>query len=75
MARDDYRDGWGVVGKDGLIVNTVADTKRAAMVNWLCTSGHHLARQATTDLQIQALFDAFSAEDGVMAQPVRIYVQ
>ena len=73
MAQNDYREGWGVVGADGLDVRTVSDTRRAAIVNWLVTSGKHLCRGATTDEQIENLWEHFCGD--ALVRPVRIYVQ
>lgn len=71
MARDNHKEGWGVFDEDGLDVRSVSPTRRAAIVNWLLTKHSHLCRQATTDDQIENLWEHFCGDAQV--RPVRIF--
>lgn len=44
------RYGWAVHDTEaGILVKTVSDTRRAAIVNWLCTKGGLLPTMSTPD--------------------------
>jgi hypothetical protein len=73
MARDDYRDAWGVIDDEGLKVRTVSDTRRAAIINWLVTEAGVLITSFHSDDQINAIWDAKCGD--ALVRPVRIYVQ
>lgn len=72
MARDDYKEGFGVIDHDGLRVRTVSDTRQAAIVNWLMTEGRTLVRSYHSEDQIEAMWNAKRGE--AMVMPVRIHV-
>lgn len=73
MARNDYKDGWGVVDHDGLNIRSVSDTRRAAIINWLVTQAHQFISSSHDDDHINALWDASRGE--AMVRPVRLTVQ
>lgn len=73
MARNDFKDGWGVVDDEGLKVNTVSDSRRAAIVNWLVTAAGCMIYDSCSDEQINVMWEAKCGYALVM--PVRIYVQ
>jgi len=72
MALNDTMEGWGVVGRAGLIVKTISDTRRAAIVNWLVTDAHILLLQSHTDADIERLWNEYR-EDATVER-VRIAV-
>lgn len=59
MAQSDTIEGWGVVGPAGLLVKTISDTRRAAVVNWLVTDAHILLLQSHTDADIERLWNEY----------------
>lgn len=70
---DDYKDAWGVVTNDGLVVRTVSDTRRAAITNWLVTNAGVMITNRHTDDHINALWDMHSGD--ALVRPIRCYVQ
>lgn len=52
-----------------VIVMTVQETERGAMINWLYSQGHPIY-QTHTDVMIQLLFAAESSRVGVTVRPV-----
>ena len=58
MGWKDLADGWAVRDDQGLNVKTVAETRRAAIVNWLVVEAERLVLRNTTDEQIEAMWEA-----------------
>lgn len=73
MANDDYKEGWGVVDRNGLNIRTVSPTRRAAIVNWLVVEAGCAILASHTDGHINALWDAHRGE--ALIKPIRMYVQ
>lgn len=46
-------EGWAVVSKGNILVRTVSDTRRAALVNWLVTEARVLVLTSWTDDDIE----------------------
>ena len=45
--------GWAVANDGAILIRTVSDTRRAALVNWLCTEGGWMALWNSTDAEIE----------------------
>lgn len=54
-----YTDGWAVVGDHGLQADTVASTRRAAIVNWLVTSAKVMVSADHSDEEIEYLWQRY----------------
>lgn len=52
MTKAKPKTGWAVVDHDGISIRTVSDTRRGALVNWLCDKGMLMLAHAT-DEQIE----------------------
>ena len=63
-------EGWGVLGDDGIDMRTVSDTRRAAIVNWLCATGACLVHRGTTDERIEQIWQ--QSRGTAEAVPVRV---
>lgn len=50
--------GWAILDRNHIKIRTVSDTRRAAIVNWLCTEKGVLVHNGTTDEQIEAAWHA-----------------
>lgn len=46
-------EGWAVVSKGKILVKTISDTRRAAIVNWLVTEARVLVLATWTDEDIE----------------------
>lgn len=56
--------GWAVLdAKRGILINTVSDTRRAAIVNWLITERNEIVRASTTDEQIETMWWGLKSEE------------
>jgi hypothetical protein len=50
--------GWAVNTEDGGInMRTVSDTRRAAIVNWLCDEAKYLVLQGASDDEIEKIWE------------------
>lgn len=56
MTRGDFKVGWAVSDGDGIDLKTVSDTRRAAIVNWLCVKDGRIVSNVTTDQQIERMW-------------------
>lgn len=63
-------EGWGVLTDDGIDMRTVSDTRRAAIVNWLCASEACLVHRGTTDERIEQIWQR--RRGSADAVPVRV---
>lgn len=64
--------GWAVQdGRGCVLMRTVSDTRRAAIINWLCTEAGLLATQFARDEQVE---QAWKAKRGA-ARAVQVSVQ
>lgn len=72
MSDSGYKEGWGVIDADGLNVNTVSETRRAAVVNWLVVVARTMILDSYSDERIDTIWDAKRGE--ALVCPVRIYV-
>lgn len=54
--------GWAVVDRNQIKIRTVSDTRRAAIVNWLCVEKGALVSNATTDEQIEVMWHVTCGE-------------
>lgn len=57
MQRTGFKKGWAVVDIDGIRVDTVSATRRAAIVNWLVTSAGLFIYNSDTDEKIDSLWN------------------
>jgi hypothetical protein len=64
--------GWAVVEKGELLVQTVGHSPVSAMVNWLVVSARVLVRDGTTDAQVDMLFRNAAGPRGAELRPVTI---
>lgn len=56
-----------------ILIKTVSETRRAAMVNWLVTEGHVMVFKDSTDAEIEEDFLNFCAKKGLASiEPVTI---
>ena len=65
--------GWAVIDEDGINIKTVSDTRRAAIVNWLCVKWGLLATTLTTDAAIERAWKARSGDGEAKALEVSVY--
>lgn len=64
--------GWAVSDNSAIIVNTVSDTRRAAIVNWLVAGKNVMVYSETTDEQIDVMWNRYSRGLGVSVGRVKI---
>jgi hypothetical protein len=49
---------WAVIDAKGeIVVRTISDTRRAAIINWLCVEAGVLATQFAFDAQIEMMWE------------------
>jgi hypothetical protein len=59
-----------------ILIKTVSETRRAAMVNWLVTEGRVMVFRDSTDAEIEEDFLNFCAKKGLASiEPVAISLQ
>ena len=63
-------DGWAVTENGTLKIRTVSDTRRAAIVNFLCTERHVLVLDDATDRQIEDKWQELRGKAEVLAVTV-----
>lgn len=52
-------DGWAIMDSRGrILIRTVSDTRRAAIINWLCTEAGLMATRFAFDEQIEQAWTA-----------------
>ncbi len=56
-------EGWAVVSKGKILVRTVSDTRRAAIVNWLVTERQILVMASWTDEDIERMWHSSNRGD------------
>lgn len=71
MAQNDYVEGFGVVDDTGLKINTISATRRAAIVNWLCTEAGVMPLKTSSDAAIEQMWTREAGD--AMVVPVRCY--
>ncbi len=69
------KTGWAVLDRDGINVATVGDTRRAALVNWLCVKNGFMMLQHATDEQIEAMWAKKSGTAICTTVEINIYGQ
>lgn len=59
--------GWAVMEPKnrGILVNTVSDTRRASLVNWLISERNEMVRAVTTDDQIETMWAGLKGEHDI----------
>jgi hypothetical protein len=62
--------GWAVQAQDEVIVNTVAATSRAALVNWLAVACDIAVTKYTSDTQIYELWDKHKGEETILVEVI-----
>jgi hypothetical protein len=55
--------GWGVTSNKGILVRTISDTRRAAIVNWLMTKGGTMVYRSTPDIEIERWWQELKPSD------------
>lgn len=69
---DNSTQGWAVVdGHQRVLVRTVSDTRRAAIINWLCTEAGMMATRFAFDRQIEDAWQAKRGAADVVAVQIR----
>lgn len=59
-------EAWAVVDGVGINIRTVSPTRRAAIVNWLCTEARLLATNLATDEDIEGMWQANKGNSDVV---------
>lgn len=57
-----------------ILVNTISDTPRAAMVNWLVTVPQVMILQRHSDDDIAAAFDQFTTKEAAGSRVVEVVI-
>jgi len=67
-----YSEGWGIVDKNGININSVGQTRRVAMLNWLAATNRAYITNPISDDALNALWEERRGD--AMVKRVRIYI-
>lgn len=67
-----FSEGWGIVDKNGININSVGQTRRVAMLNWLASTNRAYITNPISDDALNALWEERAG--GAEVKKVRIYI-
>ena len=71
-----HGEAWAVVDNRGrILVRTVSDTRRSAIINYLCTEAGMLATKFANDTQIEQAWEAKRGHADVMPVAINTLTQ